>query len=148
MDEKLAVQIKNIIGEANKILITSHIRPDGDAVGSLLGLGLALLAAGKEVQMVLADGVPAPFKHLAGSEWITKRTKGEVDISIVLDCSDLQRVGATIKGDEVPTLNIDHHITNLNFAQFNLVNPETPSTAEILAETDPQTWTFDRERSS
>jgi phosphoesterase RecJ-like protein len=138
MDEKLAIQLKNIIGEANQILITSHIRPDGDAVGSLLGLGLTLEAAGKDVQMVLADGVPATFNHLGGCEKVTKHPKGEVDISIVLDCSDIQRVGNIFQEDYVPTINIDHHVTNLNFAQFNLVDPGTPSTAEMLANLIPK----------
>lgn len=138
MDDQLKTQIKNIVVEAVHILVVSHIRPDGDAVGSLLGLGLALKAAGKDVQMVLADGVPATFKHLSGSETIQKRVKGEVDVSIVLDCSDLQRVGDVLPKDTAPTLNIDHHITNLNYAQFNLVYPEVPSTAEILVGLIPQ----------
>lgn len=138
MNERLQAQLRNIIGEAVHILLVSHIRPDGDAVGSVLGLGLALQTAGKDVQMVLADGVPATFKHLNGSENIQKRVKGEVDVSIVLDCSDLERVGDVLPKDTAPTLNIDHHITNLNFAQFNLVFPEVPSTAEILVGLIPQ----------
>jgi phosphoesterase RecJ-like protein len=138
MDEQLKAQIKNIIGEAAHILVVSHTRPDGDAVGSILGLGLSLRDAGKDVQMVLADGVPATFKHLSGSDTINKRVKGEIDVSIVLDCSDLQRVGDVLSKDTAPTFNIDHHITNLNFAQFNLVYPETPSTAEILVGLIPQ----------
>lgn len=138
MDEQLKAQVKNIIGEAAHILVVSHIRPDGDAVGSILGLGLSLRAAGKDVQMVLVDGVPATFKHLSGSDTINKRVKGEIDVSIVLDCSDLQRVGDVLSKDTAPTFNIDHHITNLNFAQFNLVYPEIPSTAEILVGLIPQ----------
>ena len=64
MDNHLAGEIKHRLAEAKKILITSHVRPDGDAIGSVLGLGLALRDAGKSVQMILVDGVPASFKYL------------------------------------------------------------------------------------
>ncbi len=138
MDKRLKAQLRNIIEEATRILVVSHIRPDGDAIGSLLGFGLALVAANKDVQMVLADGVPASFKHLTGWESISKRVKGEIDVSIVLDCSDLQRVGKALPPEAVPTINIDHHITNMNFAQYNLVYPEIPSTAEILFQLIPE----------
>jgi len=138
MDERSIAQAKKLICEANRILITSHIRPDGDAIGSVLGFGLGLIAAGKDVQMVLADGVPATFQHLVGSTLITKRAVNEFDISIVLDCSDLIRIGKIFDPDYSPTINIDHHVTNQNFAQINLVYPEIPATAEILTELMPK----------
>jgi phosphoesterase RecJ-like protein len=122
------------IQAANKILILSHKRPDGDAVGSVLGLGLALLETGKEVQMVLVDGVPKNFQHLVGSEQVRKRVVYDFDISIVLDCSDLIRVGINFEDDFVPTINIDHHVTNQYFAQINLVDVSAPATAELLNE--------------
>jgi phosphoesterase RecJ-like protein len=116
-----------------RILILSHIRPDGDAVGSLLGLGLSLLKIGKDVQMVIADGVPQNFRHLEGSNQILQRPKGSFDLICTLDSSDLTRVGDTLDGTVQPDINIDHHITNLNFAVYNLVVPEAVATAEILA---------------
>jgi len=121
--------------DARRVLIVSHIRPDGDAVGSTLGLGLALANAGKEVRMVLADGIPTTFRHLAGKE-LVHRSAGEIDrwdTVVVVDCSDLQRTGG-ILGERVPDLNIDHHITNQNFAAINLVIPEQVATAAIIAE--------------
>lgn len=124
--------ISSEIKKAEKILITSHKRPDGDAIGSVLGLGLALQEAGKDVQMVLVDGVPNNFQHLTGSEQITKKLDPEYDLVIVLDCSDIERVGIDFGEDFVPNINIDHHITNLNFASINLVDLNAPSTAEIL----------------
>ena len=74
--------IKERLEQATNIIIASHIRPDGDAIGSLLGLGLALQNAGKSVQMVLADGVPASYRHLEGSEKIVKEPSGERDTFI------------------------------------------------------------------
>jgi phosphoesterase RecJ-like protein len=115
-------------------LVVCHIRPDGDAIGSLLGLGLALEEAGKQVEMVSPDGVPLTYQHLAGSEKIVRRPKMPFDFSIVVDCSDLGRTGGTFAAGTVPDLNIDHHITNENFAQINLVDLQATATAEILAE--------------
>jgi phosphoesterase RecJ-like protein len=128
--EAAGQQIKN----SNRTLIVSHIRPDGDAVGSVLGLGLALQEAGKDVQMVLSDGVPKNFRHLPGSEQICTRPEGKFDLVVVLDCSDLKRVGNALEEFPIPDLNVDHHITNLNFAKLNLVNVEAVSTTEILTE--------------
>ena len=118
---------------AQRILVVSHVRPDGDAIGSLIGMGLSLQTAGKEVQMVLADGVPASFRHLSGSEQVRNQAEGSFDLIAVLDCSDLKRVGSALNGFSVPDLNVDHHPTNLNFARINLVEEEAVATAEMLA---------------
>ena len=67
-------EIKHLLKQNQKFLLVSHIRPDGDAVGSLLGLGLSLIDAGKDVQMVLENGVPSSFKHLPGSDLVLNRT--------------------------------------------------------------------------
>jgi len=132
MDEKIDL-IKEKINSAHSILITSHKRPDGDAVGSVLGLGLALQDSGKNVQMVLVDGIPNNFSHLIGSDKISKKVKYDYDISIILDCSELKRIGFMIEEDFIPTINIDHHITNNNYAEVNLVEVSSPATAEILS---------------
>jgi phosphoesterase RecJ-like protein len=125
--------------EAKRILLVSHVRPDGDAVGSLLGLGLSLQEAGKHVQMVLNDGVPANLRYLPGSEQVAHSSDGPVDLVVTLDCSDLKRAGNALNGYSPPDVNIDHHVTNLNFGRLNLVDPTAVATAEILAETLP-TW--------
>jgi phosphoesterase RecJ-like protein len=132
MDENLLNSARQAFHQAHRILITSHQRPDGDAIGSVLGLGLALQNDGKEVQMVLSDGVPSSFRHLTGSDQIEKNTEGDFDITVVLDCSDLERIGDVLGRGKTPTLNIDHHITNLNFAEINLVAPDAAATTEIL----------------
>ena len=96
MDNAAQHEAFQIIQSSKKILIVSHIRPDGDAVGSVLGLGLALQAAGKQVQMILEDGVPKSFRHLTGSEQIQKRAVDNYECSIVVDCSDLKSHGRTL----------------------------------------------------
>lgn len=127
-------EIKARFKAAQKVLIVSHVRPDGDAIGSLLGLGLALQNTGKQVQMVLADGVPASFRHLAGSDQIVKKAEGEVDLVVSVDCSDLKRVGSVLEPFGQPHINIDHHVTNLLFGEVNLVVPEAVATSEIITE--------------
>jgi phosphoesterase RecJ-like protein len=141
MNDELVTAIRNRLQGAGRILIVSHIRPDGDAVGSLLGLGLALAELGKDIQLVLEDGVPASFRHLEGSERIQRRAEGLFDLVIAVDASDLERTGTCLQNlqrsdkaeGRIPDINIDHHITNLNFARYNLVITEAAATAEIIA---------------
>lgn len=133
MDEALLQAANQLIRSAQRVLIVSHIRPDGDALGSLLGLGLSLQATGKDVQMVLADGVPANFRSLVGSDQVNTRPDGAFDLIVALDCSDLKRVGNVLTDYGDPHVNIDHHPTNLNYARINLVETEAVATAEILA---------------
>lgn len=130
-------ELSQFIISARRILVTSHIRPDGDAVGSVLGMGLALEQAGKDVQMVLADGVPKNYRYLPESERVDKRATGDFDLICVLDSSDLIRVGDALNGYGQPHINIDHHITNKNYAKLNLVEVSAVSTTEILAELIP-----------
>ena len=125
------------IANAQKLLVTSHLRPDGDAIGSVLGLGLALQSAGKEVQMVLEDGVPKSFRHLAGSDQIKNKATDTDVCTIVVDCSDRTRIGNVLPADVQPVINIDHHKTNLNFAAINLVNSKATATTEILTKLLP-----------
>jgi bifunctional oligoribonuclease and PAP phosphatase NrnA len=129
--------IRQRLTSANKILISSHIRPDGDAVGSVLGMGLALENAGKKVKMVLVDPVPPNFRFLEGSRRITQSIKGEFDTTIIVDSSDLQRIGA-VNGERQPDIQIDHHVTNTNFAHLNLVDADAVATTAILVEILPQ----------
>jgi len=117
---------------AQKVLIVSHVRPDGDAVGSVLGLGLALMDAGKDVQMGLADGVPSSFRHLEGAEKIQKEPSNSFDTFITVDCADFKRIGKPFQSFGVPDINIDHHVTNEQFGKLNLIEGEEVATSAIL----------------
>jgi phosphoesterase RecJ-like protein len=133
--------IKERLNRSDKLVIASHIRPDGDAIGSLLGLGLALRDAEKSVQMVLVDGVSSSFRHLEGSELIVKEPTGEHDTFITVDCADFRRVGKVFENFGQPDINIDHHKTNELFGKINLIEPEEVATAAILTTYLPQ-WGF------
>lgn len=132
MPVDIVQRIQKELASENQILIVSHMRPDGDAVGSVLGLGITLQALGKDVQMVLPDPIPKPLRHLPGIEAIRRKAVREYSYSIVVDCSDLFRTGSVFPDEFVPDLNIDHHPTNLKFARTNLVISSAVSTTAIL----------------
>lgn len=142
MDTSLTGAIREKLAAANKIVIASHVRPDGDAVGSLIGLGLALQNAGKSVQMVLADGVPGSFKFLEGSELVKKEPTSDCDLFITVDCADFKRVGKVFENFGKPAINIDHHVTNEKFGELNLIEAEEVATAAILTNHLPE-WGFE-----
>lgn len=125
--------IRRKIAAASRVAVVAHVRPDGDAVGAALGLSLALRAAGKQAVPVLADGVPSNLRYLPAAGSVQRSLPEEIDLVIVVDCSDLQRTGGVL-GERVPDINIDHHITNTHFARTNLIEGEAVATCAILAE--------------
>lgn len=145
----LLQQVGQELLNADRILVVSHIRPDGDAIGSLLGLGLVLQEKGKQVQMVLEDGIPTSLKHLEGSRLVKRKAKEAYDLICVVDCSDLQRTGHVIPPGRLPDINLDHHATNLNFARINVVMPEAVATVELVADLmEIMGWEFSKPVSS
>lgn len=131
-DHELISIIRDQLKQAKNILVISHQRPDGDAIGSLLAVGLALITAGKDVQMVLKDGLPANFRFLMGSELVITQPQRRYDYIIVVDSAEAERTNIEIN-HSIPDLNIDHHKTNTNFANVNLIDRNAVATAEILA---------------
>lgn len=140
MNQETSGAIKARLEKAQEVLIASHVRPDGDAIGSLLGLGLALKNAGKSVQMVLVDGVSS-FKFLEGSELVTREPKDGFDTFVTVDCADFKRVGKPFENFAPPDINIDHHKTNENFGKLNLIEAEEAATAAILTNHLPE-WGY------
>ena len=138
MNNEIIGDINKRLKEAKSIVIASHVRPDGDAIGSLLGLGLALRDAGKSVQMVLVDGAPSSFKYLEGSELVIKEPTGEHDTFITVDCADFKRTGKIFENFGQPDINIDHHKTNENFGKLNLIEADEVATAAILTKHLPE----------
>jgi phosphoesterase RecJ-like protein len=132
MNKDLVEQTRQKIEQAQRVLVCSHTRPDGDAIGSLLALGQALQDAGKYVQMVSEDGVPSALRFLPGSEQIRNHPEDGFDLVIVVDSSKLDRVGAVLDEVDQIDINIDHHPDNSQFAQINLVDAAAVSTTQIL----------------
>lgn len=126
------------IAAAQRLLLITHVAPDGDAIGSLLGLGLALRAAGKDAVFACADPLPDVFRFLPASNEITAAPEGRFDCVIVLDVSDLARMGAVgARLDRAPDLLFDHHVTNPGFAALNFIDAQAASTAELVTELLP-----------
>jgi phosphoesterase RecJ-like protein len=116
-------------------LLICHVAPDGDAIGSLTGLGRALQQIGREPILACSDFISSRFDYIPGVEAIVQEVNDPFDLVISLDCPDLGRLGhfPEIPGfSNPPLINIDHHLTNLNFGAVNLVDPQASSTAEIV----------------
>ncbi|MEK6574533.1 MAG: bifunctional oligoribonuclease/PAP phosphatase NrnA [Chloroflexota bacterium] len=129
---------RDLIASATHILLITHVSPDGDAIGSLLGLSHALRAAGKTTVPISADGCPETFRFLPGSNEIVKKTDQACDLIIALDCADLDRAGKPVESfGRQPDINIDHHVTNPRFARLNFVDETTTATAELIADLLP-----------
>ena len=124
------------IAAAQSILVVSHIAPDGDAVGSLLGLVGALRAGGKGVTAAIDDGVPAYLQFIPHSETILRKAPaGEYDLMIAVDSSDIERIGvagAYGLAHSQRAINMDHHPTNTRYADINLIVPGAVAAAEIV----------------
>jgi len=124
-----------LLCNANRILLITHITPDGDAIGGLLALGQALRGLGKDVTVSCSDTVPERFAYLPGYANIVHQADGPFDLIVSLDCSDLRRVGHIYRTDEwreLPFLNIDHHVTNTRFGTLNWVGTEYVATSEMV----------------
>lgn len=124
-----------IIGEAQTIILTAHIRPDGDAIGSTLGLMHYLREQGKDARVLIDDEIPRIFNVLPGVEQIERPAEGQryaADLLIVCDV-ELKRTGAVLDAvDAVRVLNIDHHVTNDEAAEYLYLNPDYAATCEIM----------------
>ncbi|MEW6259304.1 MAG: DHH family phosphoesterase [Thermodesulfobacteriota bacterium] len=123
------------LNNATDILVTSHTAPDGDAVGSLLAMGLALTTMGKHVVLYNESPIPAVYRFLPGSDRIVQEVDpSPFDAAVVLDCSDLARVGRIRDAiEKLPiVVNIDHHITNAEFGTCQLVETDACATTEIV----------------
>lgn len=129
-------QVIDRINSSKNICIISHVNPDGDSIGSLLGLGLALKKyKDKRIKLAINDEIPKIYTFLPGIEYLEKTQKDEAfDLLIALDCSDLKRLGlgkyVTDNADFI--INIDHHKSNDFFGDENIVFPGYSSTGEIL----------------
>lgn len=131
-------KIAKVIGENKSFFITSHIRPDGDSIGSQLALKRILERLGKEVIIVNHDSVPKIYDFLPGSESIRQESpkNKECDVTIVLDSPDFSRLESTaeaIKKVKV-IVNIDHHLGNKKFGKYNYVDTKASAVGEQIYE--------------
>jgi len=128
--------IINQLKRHQTFLLASHIHPDGDAIGSVLALGLALKAMGKKVQLFNPSPIPMVYRFLPSVQEIkqTLAPNARFDVALVLDCGDMDRIGveAVAICKKSLVINIDHHITNTRFGDLQLIDVNACATAEIL----------------
>lgn len=124
------------ISKAHKIAIMPHISVDGDGLGSSLALAKALTKVGKSADIFIEDEIPGIYSFLPGTSEIKRYVYSnyKYDLTIALDSGDIQRLGnrVDIFKDSQVTINIDHHITNTGFAEYNLVDANASSTGEMM----------------
>ena len=124
------------VADSQTILVVTHVKPDGDAIGSLLGLANALREQGKTVTAVVDGGVPGAFLFLPGAEHIQAAlVSGSWQLMVSVDASDEDRTGlAGVYGraNSQRVINLDHHPTNTGFGDILLVMPEAVSATEIV----------------
>ena len=128
-------RILEIIREHTTFCIVGHMRPDGDCIGSQLGLALALRAEGKKVTVWNQDTIPQKYKFLNTADLFEKPKRGEkFDCVIATDCASFERLGKVGEciGDRKIFINIDHHVSNTRYGDVNWVSPREPSCGELI----------------
>lgn len=129
-------QIVRHLKNSRRIFLASHIQPDGDAIGSLLALGLSLTRLNIRTTLFNESHIPAVYRFLPGVEVVTRSfaPQSGFDTAVILDCGNLKRIGTAAEAvSRIPTIiNIDHHVTNTGFGHFQLIDTDACSTAEIV----------------
>ena len=126
-------QLVSHIHGGRRFLVSSHQRPDGDAIGSAVGFALALRALGKDAHVVM-DAVPPHFLRpfpAVDEIRVTREVSEPVDASIIMECSSIDRTG--VAGlDRSPVLNIDHHVGNTLYGAINWIDESAAACTELV----------------
>jgi phosphoesterase RecJ-like protein len=130
-------QIGGIVSQYDSFVLLSHVRPDGDAIGSQIALGFALMALGKKVRLLNEDGVPENLAFMAGCDRIETPPDAPIDVevAIALDTAAKTRLGERClhaASNAKIWLNIDHHISNPRYGDLNCIDGTSPATGQIL----------------
>ncbi|MFB3916687.1 MAG: bifunctional oligoribonuclease/PAP phosphatase NrnA [Terriglobales bacterium] len=126
-------QVLNNIEQRRRFVLTSHARPDGDAIGSVLACSQILRKMGKQTEVILYDAVPAIYRELPFADSVVQspQVPNGYDAAIILECDSIQRTA--LQGLEGPFLiNIDHHLSGRPFAHINWIDPNACATAELI----------------
>jgi phosphoesterase RecJ-like protein len=121
------------IEQREKFILTSHARPDGDAIGSALACGQILRLMGKQADVVFHDDVPRIYRPLPFADSVVKadRVSGDYQAAIILECDSIQRTRLDGLGDRF-LISIDHHHSGKPFAHVNWIEPNAVATAELV----------------
>lgn len=130
-------EIGQWLNEYDSFVLLSHVRPDGDAIGSQIALGFALEALGKKVRLINEDGLPDNLAFMAGADRIELPPSEQVDVDVViaLDTASKPRLGDNVLaavGHNERWINIDHHKSNPGYGDLNHIDDSSPATGQIL----------------
>ncbi|WP_072972887.1 DHH family phosphoesterase [Tissierella praeacuta] len=123
------------IKESERIYIVSHVQPDGDNIGSILALWIAIKKIKDKVFILKTDDIPSDFLFLPNVNEIKEfNDEGKIDMFIALDTSDENRLGKNkeLLNKAKTIINIDHHISNTNFGHINIVDSNAAATGELV----------------
>ncbi|MGZ5020964.1 MAG: DHH family phosphoesterase [Chthoniobacterales bacterium] len=129
--------IASALRENQRIAVLSHVRPDGDAFGSQLALGLSLRSLGKDVSIWNEDGMLDKYRFMPCAELLVRPPTApqEFDLGVALDTAVQNRLGLAGEAVRAPKwINIDHHPTNPRYGDLNYIDPTAPATGQILFE--------------
>ena len=126
-------QVVGLIEHKQRFMVTSHIRPDGDGLGSGLALYWMLKSLGKDVEVVLRDSVPHAYQVLPGSDLVLVQEDltSNYDAAFVIECSDVERPGLPSLKDQF-VVNIDHHSTTEPFGDINWIDSTSAAVGEMI----------------
>jgi phosphoesterase RecJ-like protein len=125
--------ILDVLRRAERVMVCSHARPDGDAVGSMMAMAMLLKQMGKQAEVVSADKVPHLYRLLPGTENIrvTQRVAANYDAVIMLECDGIERTG--LEGlDGQLLINIDHHYSGRDYARLNWIDQQAVSVGAMV----------------
>jgi phosphoesterase RecJ-like protein len=125
-----------LIRERDRFVVTAHRNPEGDALGSILGLGGALLEMGKQVVFYNADPVPRVLRAFPFADRVVNSLSDalEGDTAFVCDCGELERVGEEMvrRADFFRFVNLDHHVSSRGFAEVSYIDPSASATSLLV----------------
>lgn len=129
-------QLKNLIDKADEIGVVSHVNPDGDNLGSSLGLARALRNYGKSVDVLGHDSVDDYLKFLPDLEYYKNDYKDSYDLLLILDASEFDRIGDAqpVARNSKKTAVIDHHLGGKITSDLNIIHPDAPATCQLIYE--------------
>ncbi|MGE4588523.1 MAG: bifunctional oligoribonuclease/PAP phosphatase NrnA [Acidaminococcaceae bacterium] len=136
MSKKLTMpEVAALLGSVKDIVIVSHINPDGDALGSTIALAAGLRKFGKNVVISVDDDISTYYNFMPGIDQFVRFKPGDIiktDLLVINDASSLDRIGVAAECVKAPILNIDHHVSNTEFADYLYLDVDAAATGEIV----------------